>query len=352
MKKSKLLKSLGFASLALLMGAAGVFAFAPLGASPSVANASEMVDQINTKADGENIKYAPSALGLDPENDPVIYTTESGLEIKFGGLSASSTMSSGALTGYPYFTMGTYNNTAVNWIIIGKNPNDYTFSNAITEYLFTEWQKNKKDILNVKQPKSEYFFRSIYENKTPAGIGIQADITTKSTISDFVRIALNIVSHSEVSEGAVLAISELAYTLSDKVVNAVNSSNYEGSSLQSYHEKFYESDLGLTDAEKAMIIPQTLTNCYYPTNFSTSYNQHMFPLAYRSSSENFIIGTYLPTQALRVANQYHYLRSGRGDLYSGGWQIIYGINANGSVGAGTVNNIPTYIRPVCVISLK
>ena len=66
MKKSKFLKPFSFASLALLMGAAGVFAFAPLGANPSLASASEMVDQINTKADGEKIKYAPSALGLDP----------------------------------------------------------------------------------------------------------------------------------------------------------------------------------------------------------------------------------------------------------------------------------------------
>ena len=133
MKKKTFLKSLSFTSLALLMGAAGVFAFAPLGASPNnLANANEMVDQINTKADGENIKYAPSALGLDPENDPVIYTTESGLEIKYGGIDLNNSLASGKpLSGYPYFTMGTYNGYAVNWVIIGRNTNVTALYTAI-----------------------------------------------------------------------------------------------------------------------------------------------------------------------------------------------------------------------------
>ena len=112
-KKSKFLKAFGFSSLALLMGIAGTMAFAPLGATPSVAGAST-VDQINTKADGENIKYAPSALGLDPENDPVIYTTESGLELKSHYISNATPVSK-----VQYFTLGSYNGTPVNWLIVG-----------------------------------------------------------------------------------------------------------------------------------------------------------------------------------------------------------------------------------------
>ena len=58
MKKSKLLKSLSFASLALLMGATGIFAFTTLGRSSgpeSVATATQTTTEtgglINPKAD-------------------------------------------------------------------------------------------------------------------------------------------------------------------------------------------------------------------------------------------------------------------------------------------------------------
>ena len=107
MKKSKLLKSLGFASLAILMGAAGVFAFAPLGASPSVANASEL----------ETTTTETGGLIVPKNDDPVIYTTESGIDIKWSNYSLTGTngnqvglaessgtsLSSGNLSGFPYF---------------------------------------------------------------------------------------------------------------------------------------------------------------------------------------------------------------------------------------------------------
>ncbi|MFQ6749498.1 MAG: hypothetical protein ACLRFR_01485, partial [Clostridia bacterium] len=55
--------------------------------------------------------------GLDPENDPVVYTTVSGLEIKY-----ANSLTNTAFSGYTYFTMGKYKNNDVNWVIIGYDP--------------------------------------------------------------------------------------------------------------------------------------------------------------------------------------------------------------------------------------
>ena len=55
-------------------------------------------------------------LNLSPETDKVVYTTETGIEIKSHNLSAS-----GAESSIQYFTLGAYNGTPVNWLIVGTS---------------------------------------------------------------------------------------------------------------------------------------------------------------------------------------------------------------------------------------
>ena len=264
MKKSKFLKPFSFTSLALLMGAAGVFAFAPLGTGPSVAGASEMVDQINTKADGENIKYAPSALGLDPENDPVIYTTESGLEIKYGGattilgggneqsdFSAAPLPSGKPLSGYPYFTMGTYNGYAVNWVIIGKSTTGIPTSSGtmnIADYQkLSTWQGRIGE-----SPTYKYFFDNTYEATTPAGLaikngGLLNDYTARKieyTMLD-PSILSSVIPNDEISSGCVLAISEccLGYSWFNCSSGGATGANGTTSASTSYGSRYrYRAD--------------------------------------------------------------------------------------------------------------
>ena len=104
--KKNFFKPFCFFSLSILVSFTGILAFLPGNSN------------LNTflSANLENVKYDLSPLGLDSENDPVVYTTEGGIEIKFGG----SKFNSGNLSGYTYFTMGTYNATPVNWVIIGR----------------------------------------------------------------------------------------------------------------------------------------------------------------------------------------------------------------------------------------
>ena len=238
--KRKFLKTFSFTSLALLMGIAGTMAFAPLGATTPLASASTM-DQINTKVDGENIKYAPSALGLDPENDPVVYTTDSGLEIKMSNAFATSkggTVTTTTNTGYTYtqnlsnfyyFTMGTYSGTIytaknktetysvsnepVNWIILGLGANTGYFLDTVSANLFSTWKTNISGLPHNNTngiTYGQYFFQNIFENTTPAGTAINGVVPSKSYVMEKVRasIPVNPGNLNEIPEGCMLVLSE------------------------------------------------------------------------------------------------------------------------------------------------
>ena len=309
MKKSKLFKTISFSSLALLMGIAGTMVFAPLGASPSVAGAST-VDQINTKADGENIKYAPSALGLDPENDPVIYTTESGLEIKFGGESVTDQLASGQpLAGYPYFTMGTYNGYAVNWVIIGRNTNDTVFTSAITYHLFSSWKTNNGSLSSATFKNNGYsFFKNTFETTTPAGSAINGVVPSKSYVADVTKATKSVVANAEVPQGCVLAYSECV--LGTSQFHSTNqNTNYEVSLLKTAMNNRFENLALTTQQKNEIIVKQDLVNNYSKQDnvFETTYSsqQPFWPLGYNHANapknENFLIDIYLTSNALRKA---------------------------------------------------
>ena len=373
--KRKILKAFGFGSLAVMMAVAGTFAFAPLGASPSLASASEISNDINTRADGENIKYAPSPLGLDPENDPVIYTTESGLEIKFGGAATalgggnettefvSTLPSSSVLNGYPYFTMGTFNGYAVNWVIIGKSTagistGNFTLNSDISYEKLSVWQGKTSE-----SPTYKNFFDQTYETNSPAGSAIKNnnvlnDVSARKLANNIKGSLLaSVVPNEEIPSGCVLVISEccLGYSYFNctgaastsypynygnynwggryRYISTNTDSNAGGGSfsysttagtLYTYVNNLYSSKLGLTNAQKNLIQGQKLKTLYTngaspntyletsSTDGNTTYN--MFPLAsfkgdrrYTSSmnagDENFVITNYLKTTSLRIAYQ-------------------------------------------------
>ena len=405
--KRKFLRTFSFTALALLMGAAGVFAFAPLGANPNnLANANTLSDEINTKADGEKIKYAPSPLGLDPENDPVIYTTESGLEIKYGGENVNDQIASGQpLAGYPYFTMGTYNGYAVNWVIIGRNTNDTVFTSAITNYLFSNWKTNTNLKSATYATKGYYFFNNTFETTTPAGSAINGVVPSKSYVADVTKATKSVVGKDEVSSGCVLAISEFVldcswfnatsgasswdtqnsstnakgsryrYIASNNSITQGYTFNYTttGGTLYTKMVNLYNSELGLTSEQKTLIQGQKLKTAY--TNGSTHYletsstdgntSYYLFPLAgfkhesgYESSkspgTENFDVGTYLTSQALRKAYQIGtttlrtwWTRSGE---FAYSYCSIF-VTADGVVNDGNRTHMSHGVRPAGVFKL-
>lgn len=402
-RKNKALKTFGFTSLAMLMGIAGTMAFAPLGASPSGASANEMVDQINTKADGENIKYAPSALGLDPENDPVIYTTESGMEIKFGGATTAlgggnettdfvATLPNGKpLSGYPYFTMGTYSGYAVNWVIIGKStsgmPSGTINLDGGEAYdKLVVWQTKTNE-----SPTYKAWFENQYESNSPAGILLKNNgvLDDYSALKIFYKIQSSFLNSTktnpEIPSGCVLAISECCLGTSDfnatdtnyrygnryryKADQGQNSSNsytytYNNKTdgrLYSAVKSIYEN-LNLLESQKSQIIAQKLSTRYRNGNsnlldtFDTDGNtlHKLFPLAYGHSGENFVASQYLTSDALRVCyligttnTQDWWTRSGNTSTSVGWAYAVYGNTGKFESNWGLQGM--TGVRPACVI---
>ena len=316
MKKRKILKTISLAGLAVVIGAAGIFAFAPIGASAS-----------------EPPATTTSGLGLDPKNDPVIYTTESGLEIKYGGATTAlgggnetgdflADLQSGALSGYPYFTMGKYNGYDVNWVIIGKSTSGISasdFSNNITSYeKLSVWQTKL-----AESPTYKNWFENYFETYSPAGSlieshGVLNDVTARNLLQKIqVSLLSSITANAEIDSGCVLAISEGALGQSTFGNNII----YEGSAVQTYCQNLYYTNLNLTNSQKALIKPQTIiTNHTSQSTFCTSTEQYIFLSAegagiqYNNIKENFGYASYLSTSQYRLSVAYWIRSSGYNNL--------------------------------------
>ena len=366
MKKSKLLKSLGFASLAVFMGATALFSFAPLN------NTSIVAGELNASANTENQTFD---LGLRPDTDPVVYVTESGLEIKKsnGKYTSTTTVTTNSgktytqdLTSFYYFTMGTYSGTIytaktrtdsyevsnepVNWLIIGRGDFDFYDETPAGNSISNDTNKQEIAALQNYLPMSmstipegqdgeipdncflvlsEKLLGNMYFNSTGA---VDAVIWTGDATS-YMLNAVGLYGNRYRYIGLSNTINNQSGTQS------WNTTNNAGGSLYNYINNLFSKNtstgaiisngLGFTQAQANMIIPQQLYTYYYSgnahlqetpsTDGETYYS--MFPLAYRdaysSIFQNFCIEDYLPNQTQRVScligsNQamLYYLRSG------------------------------------------
>ena len=212
MEKRKIFKTLAFSSLAVVMAAGGIFAFAPIGASAS-----------------SPPPTTTTGLGLDPKNDPVVYTTESGLEIKmsnadkFAGTTTVTTNRGYSytqdLTSFYYFTMGTFSGTIytgangdqnanyvvsnepVNWIILGVGSHSSAFIDSVSNYLFSTIKNNDYLFSN-----GEYYFDNQHETFSPAGQLIDSTISAKTYIMG--KVKDSIVVNTDIPKGCMLVLSE------------------------------------------------------------------------------------------------------------------------------------------------
>ena len=210
MKKRKIFKTLALSSLAVVMAAGGIFAFAPIGASASTPPPT-----------------TTTGLGLDPKNDPVVYTTESGLEIRMSNANKlSGTTTTTTNTGYTYtqdlssfyyFTMGTFSGTIytaktktdtytvtnepVNWIILGLGSHTNAFVESVSNYLFSTIKNNDYLFSN-----GEYYFDNQHETFSPAGQLIDSTISAKTYIMG--KVKDSIVVNTDIPKGCMLVLSE------------------------------------------------------------------------------------------------------------------------------------------------
>ena len=355
MKKSKFLKPFSFASLALLMGAAGVFAFAPLGASPNLANASEAIETTTEQG-----------LITPKTDDPVIYTTESGLEIKWGNAAPStlhSSLGSGNLAGFPYFT--TQNgSTTYTWVIIGRNSNVTTINTAVQSFLFSTWQANNST--GNKLVLGNHFFDNTYETTTPAGSAINNVVPSKSYVNDNISFSINDITtnDNEIPSGSVLCllntpIDETAWSSSNmsNVMHISNTSNYVNQKLQGYNTNdTFGFGTFFSDVQTTTLTQYSqyrISSWQASDRIITSISFKFFPLetGYDTSGVNFVLYNYL------TASQYasSYKTWSRGSVHCDSAFMFktdgtYITHENDTSGTNLYWQ-KGYLRPACVISL-
>lgn len=278
--KNRFLKSLGIGAMAVFMGFLTVLGTA---CTPTQTNTNLESDSLASGNKTEAVQSAPSPLGLDPKNDPIIYTTESGLEIKYGGISFNQSYAGsglGGLVGYPYITMGTYDNKSVNWIIIGRANNLSALDTSINTYIFSNWQSNQTILHYAK-----YFFENIYETNSPAGNAINNSIA-QAAFADYATINLSKPTpNTEIDDDCVLALCETTLGTSN------TSNNYNNGSLKTACDNLYETNLNLSDEDKSLIKSQSLKNYYYGGGYSTC-TQYIFPMAAEAGYGEFALTTY------------------------------------------------------------
>lgn len=349
-KKTRRLKAIGFSSLALLMGIAGTLAFAPLSNAPVMPSSLSA----GATAEGQNLD-----LGLRPDTDPVVYTTESGLEIKKsnGKYSSTTTVTTNAgytytqdLTGFYYFTMGKFSGTIysgvngdlnatyavsnepVNWLIIGRGPG-FNFEKSTPAGTSLENDKDKQEIATSALILPNFFTTVPEHSDIPEGciLVISEKLLGQSSFNSsgnlqHIMISGDLITYYFSVNGGVYG-NRYRYKgdISTSTKGTQTWNNKTAGSLYTYINNLFSKNnstgaitgsnkLGFTQAQSDMIVPQQLYTFYsngegYPraetpsTDGGTYYT--MFPLALKSTSpgtyQNFCLEDFLITASQRFS---------------------------------------------------
>lgn len=340
----KVRKQFAMGCLAVLMCGTALFGVACTPATSGAQGASPTSSVDGGASSPTGINTSP--FGLKPVTDPVIYTTTSGIDIKFGG----ATLSSGGLSGFTYFTMGNYNGTDINWVIIGRHSATKSGSLVFGDYPLTLEEvlvsSSAEDILKLQNWVNTY-----YDNITPQGSAIVNDNINQDVVyvDPLEPLSISLSSKektsttidNELQAGEVLVISE------NTILTSHLQGDYNKSQLKTALDNLYTKDLNLTPKQKQLIKPKTLINYFYSS--STTNNAYIFPLATatRSSAQNFCFETYLTATERALSVQYltrscsSYSTNSPYIIYATGSGQYTGMFANPVVTNGAVSSYPT-----------
>ena len=307
-----------------IFGAGGLAFFMGVGTLCGVLLAPMNSAQASVGGRGTNSTTSP--LGLDPENDPVVYKSADGLEIKY----SNNKLNSGPLSGYAYITMGNYNGYDINWVIIGKST---TFaSNAYNSWAYF----HKIDSAT---------WNGITSN--PAAFATYSDSPKGLVYTDFALS--NAISKDEIPAGCVLAISEYVLTTTSWHSTTLNV-NFANSYIKPKLADLYSSTLGLDEVEQKRL--QSAPVCGSDLYF------FLMNISYGNTSTSyFTVQQYLTTNELRIAykldtpttaSSYWSSCIGGGSNY--GQPNI--INASGAPAMVNSKYVSSGIRPACLINIQ
>ncbi|MBO5310332.1 MAG: hypothetical protein J6A98_03955, partial [Clostridia bacterium] len=282
---------------------------------------------------------AGTGLGLDPENDPVVFTTDYGLEIKshnVGEVPVSVNDPSGngtvtvSNTKWNYISAGGY-----NWIIIGSySESTYTFFSTIRGDEYSGLDNDGTPAANAIS----------FDEKRPQEI-IQGSSVTIPAFTNAI-----VPANGEIPIGCVLCLCAgrtgiSAFDSTGPYVPCFPSSDLD-TAMTTVYDKI-KSDLG-----NQIRLTSLTTYGYDDGSYGIyTHNEYLFPLAAKTenSSQNFCVETYLNSNAKRDINVRWWLRTG----YSTQGSSAYRIDLDGKVGDDTYKyvNDEESVRPAFVLQL-
>ncbi|MFQ6749226.1 MAG: hypothetical protein ACLRFR_00090, partial [Clostridia bacterium] len=296
-------------------------------------------------------KLLAGTLELDPENDPVVYTTDYGLEIKWhmasplpsSGTPSTTTVSS---TTWAYFTAG-----GCNWIIIGcSNKTDAITGNLNISGFWAKGYYDNPNYYNFTFTSTAGIWPWLEspDKTTPAGSAVYNDYMNKGKDVVYNLNANSITQKSVFPNAAAtdeLEVNEVLCLCSGNITtqqfhgssNVYYSADGVSSSLRTYiNDNIYPLVKDLP------IVPQPLT-----TAGSASTTEYLFPLGSTKyvSTESFAVENYLDSDTKRAIGDVWWVRSS--SSRSG---YVCRIGADGTVDGNPV----TYtrgVRPAFVLQI-
>ncbi|MBO5310063.1 MAG: hypothetical protein J6A98_02540 [Clostridia bacterium] len=289
-------------------------------------------------------------LELDPENDPVVWVTDNGFEIKSHDVSVSSGTTTVSSTSWKYITLGSW-----NWIIIGYSTKNETQGighvsvatpDNYDRNTYTTW-------LDGATPK-------LAPDSTDAGAAIKSAVQTQSTnfynTSSFTYKLKSVFTNAaadpknEIPAGCVLCLCDTIFSVPKDSTGYYPTSNHYSVITTVYDTIKEEANNQIQETE--------LTTWYYNGSAIDDYShqEFLFPLATTynwaatSYPQNFCIETYLNTNAKRNLNgKWWWLRSGFKDSQYASYAVAYD-GAVGDLGRLPIRTYPG-ARPAFVLKL-
>ena len=271
-------------------------------------------------------KLLAGTLELDPENDPVVYTTDYGLDIRWhmAGLpnnpnDIASVPGGQKLETYAYFT-----HADVNWVIIGCSDKPSTISTGTLNLGDVADYYNKAGYYNFSNSSSGIWEWFANGRNTAAGSALFSDYLNKGkdviynlssqTISQN-AVFPNAAATDELEFDEVLCFAQNRLSTTSKFNDSTSAGNcYYNSRLMTTINTFYDTNLIDLDSK---IVPKTLKTVWAgapdTTNGSNLEGTYkLFPLAGASANESFYVLNYLTSgsAAMQQSGIYWWLRSG------------------------------------------
>ena len=328
----------------------------PRGGGALLRNLSDKNGLFSASNNAENLtpqeQLLNGTLELDPANDPVIYTTDYGLDIKWHmvGLPANSAditiLESGVkFAGYAYFT-----HADVNWVIIGCSNKTYTLLGVINLSPFinyySEYSNSSLNMLQIQDSDAATEIYDAHINGFATFFGDSSTAKIKSALFP------NAVSSSELETNEILCFAQNSFNTTSKFNDSTSAGNcYYNSRLMSTMNDFYNNNLtDLPIAEKTLkTVWRGASDTTNGSDLPETYK--IFPLAGKNANESFYVLNYLSSGSDAMKQSSWWLRSGNASdsLHA------YYVNSNGSVSYGLYNNDrvnASYgVRPAFVLKL-